>query len=46
LFRAEEKLLRLPLGSDTGAQMRHFAAELERTVLYYEDVWRSTDFKE
>ena len=42
----EERLLRLPLGSDTGAQMRKFSEELARTADYYEDVWRSTDFKE
>ncbi len=46
LFKGKERLARLPLGSDTGAQMRKFAAELEKTAEYYEDVWSSTDFKE
>lgn len=46
MFEGKERLLRLPLGSDTGAQMRQFAAELEKTAGLYEDVWRSTDFKE
>ena len=41
-----ERLLRLPLGSDAGAIMRGVSEELRRTADYYEDVWRSTDFKE
>lgn len=46
LFKGkEEKLLRLPLGTDTGTEMRRVAGELERTAGYYEEVWRSTDFK-
>lgn len=40
----EERLLRLPLGSDTGAVMRGLSEELKRTADYYENVWRSTDF--
>ncbi|KAK0644074.1 hypothetical protein B0T16DRAFT_333337 [Cercophora newfieldiana] len=46
LFKGKERLLRLPLGTDTGAQMRKTADELKRTADYYEDVWSSTDFKE
>ena len=46
LFKGKEKLLRLPLGMDTGKQMKALAAELEQTATYYEDVWSSTDFKE
>ena len=47
LFRDKgERLLRLPLGTDTGTEMRRVAGELERTAEYYEEVWRSTDFKD
>lgn len=46
LFKGKERLLRLPLGTDTGTQMRKTAEELEKTARYYEEVWRSTDFKE
>ncbi|KAK1831948.1 putative oxidoreductase [Podospora conica] len=46
MFEGKERLLRLPLGTDTGAVMRGLAAELEKTVAHYEEVWRSTDFKE
>ncbi|KAK5653814.1 hypothetical protein OQA88_7972 [Cercophora sp. LCS_1] len=46
LFQGKERLLRLPLGTDTGTQMRKFAADLERTANEYEEVWSSTDFKE
>lgn len=46
LFKSKERLLRLPLGSDTGGQMRKFAKELADTADYYEEVWSSTDFKE
>ncbi|KAL4937779.1 hypothetical protein BDV06DRAFT_232344 [Aspergillus oleicola] len=44
LLKGREKLLRLPLGSDTGEVMKELARELERTVDVYEDVWGSTDF--
>ncbi|KAI9368528.1 hypothetical protein BJX61DRAFT_537191 [Aspergillus egyptiacus] len=46
LLKGKEKLLRLPLGTDTGSVMREFAGELEKTARVYEDVWASTDFKE
>ncbi|KAK3387994.1 hypothetical protein B0H63DRAFT_413309 [Podospora didyma] len=46
LFKGKEKLLRLPLGSDTGAQMRALSEDLAKTADYYEDVWASTDFSE
>jgi NAD(P)-dependent dehydrogenase (short-subunit alcohol dehydrogenase family) len=42
----EKKLLRLPLGSDTGRMMGQYSAELADTVAYYEGVWSSTDFKD
>ncbi|KAM7206413.1 putative oxidoreductase [Naviculisporaceae sp. PSN 640] len=42
----EERLLRLPLGSDTGGVMRALAEDLKKTAEYYEDVWRSTDFQD
>ncbi|KAL4794330.1 hypothetical protein BDV19DRAFT_365147 [Aspergillus venezuelensis] len=46
LLKGKEKLLRLPLGSDTGGVVRELVGELERTTDGYEDVWRSTDFKD
>ncbi|KAL2867703.1 uncharacterized protein BJX67DRAFT_76282 [Aspergillus lucknowensis] len=46
LLKGKEKLLRLPLGMDTGGAMRELAAELNRTAEHYEDVWSSTDFKQ
>lgn len=46
LFEGKERLLRLPLGTDTGTQMKVQAAELEKTAAYYEEIWTSTDFKE
>lgn len=46
LFKGKKKLLRLPLGSDTGSMMKQYSAELGETATQYEDVWKSTDFKE
>lgn len=46
LFEGKERLLRLPLGTDAGTQMKVQAAELEKTAAYYEEIWTSTDFKE
>ncbi|KAK0616471.1 hypothetical protein B0T14DRAFT_497707 [Immersiella caudata] len=46
LFKGKERLLRLPLGTDTGTQMRKTAEEYLKTADYYEEVWKSTDFKE
>ncbi|KAL5357089.1 hypothetical protein BJX96DRAFT_143888 [Aspergillus floccosus] len=46
LLKGKNKLLRLPLGTDTGALMKQHAAELAETAAYYEEVWSSTDFKE
>ncbi|KIX09222.1 uncharacterized protein Z518_00301 [Rhinocladiella mackenziei CBS 650.93] len=46
MFANRKQLLRLPLGSDTGAQMRAFIADLEETVREYKEVYESTDFKE
>ncbi|KAL3456398.1 hypothetical protein BJX64DRAFT_296699 [Aspergillus heterothallicus] len=46
LLRGKDKLLRLPLGTDTGAVMKQHAAELNETAAHYEDIWSSTDFKE
>jgi NAD(P)-dependent dehydrogenase (short-subunit alcohol dehydrogenase family) len=46
LFKGKNQLLRLPLGSDTGAMMKQYSVELSETVTYYEDVWKSTDFKD
>lgn len=46
LFEGKERLLRLPLGTDAGTQMKAQAAELEKTAAYYEEIWTSTDFKE
>ena len=44
LFKGKERLLRLPLGSDTGVMMREVGANLAKTAEYYEDIWKSTDF--
>ncbi|KAL7940819.1 hypothetical protein V8C42DRAFT_361673 [Trichoderma barbatum] len=46
LVKGKRKLLRLPLGTDTGSMMKQFASELSETAEYYEEVWKSTDFKE
>ncbi|EPS39748.1 hypothetical protein H072_6479 [Dactylellina haptotyla CBS 200.50] len=46
LFAGKEKLLRLPLGTDTGAVMKELSEDLAKTAAYYEDVWSSTDFEE
>ncbi|KAL4889611.1 hypothetical protein BDV59DRAFT_186184 [Aspergillus ambiguus] len=46
LLKAKKKLLRLPLGTDTGAVLKQHTAELAETAAHYEEVWRSTDFKE
>lgn len=46
LFQGKERLLRLPLGSDTGGMMRTVSTELAKTADYYEDIWKSTDFND
>ncbi|GAB1319789.1 hypothetical protein MFIFM68171_09999 [Madurella fahalii] len=46
LFKGKERRLRLPLGSDTGAQMKKFSDELAETARDYETIWKSTDFKD
>ncbi|KAF3913594.1 hypothetical protein ABW20_dc0109809 [Dactylellina cionopaga] len=46
LFKDKERLIRLPLGTDTGAAMKQLSEDLARTAALYEDVWSSTDFKE
>lgn len=46
LLKGKKKLLRLPLGTDTGGLMKEVAEELNKTANYYADVWESTDFKE
>ncbi|KAL4924804.1 SDR family oxidoreductase [Aspergillus undulatus] len=46
LLKGREKLLRLPLGSDTGFTMRDLAREMNETADVYEEVWRSTDIQE
>ncbi|KAL4972521.1 hypothetical protein BDW66DRAFT_121514 [Aspergillus desertorum] len=46
LLKGKEKLLRMPLGSDTGSALRVVARDLEKTANVYEEVWRSTDFPE
>ncbi|KAJ0417231.1 hypothetical protein BJY00DRAFT_208590 [Aspergillus carlsbadensis] len=46
LLKGKDKLLRLPLGTDTGALMQKHAADLSETATQYKDVWSSTDFKE
>ncbi|KAL4916416.1 hypothetical protein BDW62DRAFT_211982 [Aspergillus aurantiobrunneus] len=44
LLKGKKKLLRLPLGTDTGGVMRRLANQLNETVDTYEEVWASTDF--
>jgi NAD(P)-dependent dehydrogenase (short-subunit alcohol dehydrogenase family) len=46
VLKGKKKLLRLPLGTDTGAVMKELAAELNETASHYAAVWESTDFKE
>ncbi|KAG7287246.1 hypothetical protein NEMBOFW57_006753 [Staphylotrichum longicolle] len=46
LLKGKRRLLRLPLGSDTGKQMRALSEELAETAREYEEVWRSTDFED
>jgi NAD(P)-dependent dehydrogenase (short-subunit alcohol dehydrogenase family) len=46
LAKGKKQLLRLPLGSDTGAQLRDSARELIETANEYEEIWKSTDFLE
>ncbi|KAL3487490.1 hypothetical protein BJX62DRAFT_190979 [Aspergillus germanicus] len=46
LLKGKDKLLRLPLGTDCGTLIKQHAAELSETAAHYEDVWRSTDFKD
>lgn len=46
LFKGKERRLRLPLGSDTGAQMKKLSEELAETARDYEEIWQSTDFKD
>ncbi|RTE80190.1 hypothetical protein BHE90_005283 [Fusarium euwallaceae] len=44
MFADKKKLLRLPLGSDSGAIMKELSGTLADTASAYEDVWKSTDF--
>ncbi|KAM6512146.1 hypothetical protein FSOLCH5_009865 [Fusarium solani] len=44
MFANKKKLLRLPLGSDSGAIMKELSGILAETASTYEDVWKSTDF--
>lgn len=44
MARGKKEMLRLPLGSDTGAVMRGLAEEFMETLREYEDIWKSTDF--
>ncbi|KAK3307205.1 uncharacterized protein B0T15DRAFT_492695 [Chaetomium strumarium] len=46
LFKGKQRWLRLPLGSDTGKQMRALSDELAEMVKDYEEIWCSTDFQE
>ncbi|KAK5062835.1 hypothetical protein LTR84_004910 [Exophiala bonariae] len=46
LFADRKRRLRLPLGSDTGAQLRSFIADLQETAEEYREVYESTDFKD
>jgi NAD(P)-dependent dehydrogenase (short-subunit alcohol dehydrogenase family) len=46
LFEGKERLIRLPLGSDTGGAMKKLSSDLMETADKYEDIWSSTDFKE
>jgi NAD(P)-dependent dehydrogenase (short-subunit alcohol dehydrogenase family) len=44
LLKGKPKLIRLPLGSDTGAALEATSASLAETAKEYEEVWKSTDF--
>lgn len=44
MFKGKKRLLRLPLGSDTGAAMTEVSLKLNETASEYEEVWKSTDF--
>jgi NAD(P)-dependent dehydrogenase (short-subunit alcohol dehydrogenase family) len=46
LFADRKRRLRLPLGSDTGAQLRAFIVDLQETADEYREVYESTDFKD
>lgn len=46
MAKGKEQILRLPLGSDAGAEMKALAEEYVETAREYEDIWKSTDFKE
>ncbi|PVH69723.1 NAD(P)-binding protein [Cadophora sp. DSE1049] len=46
LAKGKKKLLRLPLGSDTGAVMNGLSEELAETAKEYEEIWKSTDYKD
>lgn len=46
LFADRKRRLRLPLGSDTGAQLRAFIVDLQETAEDYREVYESTDFKD
>jgi hypothetical protein len=46
LLRGKKKLIRLPLGSDTGAVIRATSAALAETAEEYAEVMESTDFTE
>jgi len=44
LAKNKKMLLRLPLGSDTGAALRSKAQQLTDIADHYEEIWKSTDF--
>jgi NAD(P)-dependent dehydrogenase (short-subunit alcohol dehydrogenase family) len=46
LFKGKKKLIRLPLGSDTGAAIKATSASLAEIAEEYADVMGSTDFAE
>jgi len=46
LFKGKKKLIRLPMGSDTGAVIKATSAALAETAEEYADILKSTDFAE
>jgi NAD(P)-dependent dehydrogenase (short-subunit alcohol dehydrogenase family) len=46
MFEGKKRLLRLPLGSDTCKALKALIESLEETATLYDDVMRSTDFKD
>jgi NAD(P)-dependent dehydrogenase (short-subunit alcohol dehydrogenase family) len=46
MAKSKKQLLRLPLGSDAGAEMKGLAEEYAETAREYEDIWKSTNLKE